>query len=266
MRSVRTERGERLDPEAVARVLRRATELSADDVEPDGIDPEALVAAADEAGIPVVAVRRALAIERLGPPPAAQVGDLVLGPPVVVVDAEVPGHATDALSRIDAWLVAGHHLRRERRRDRRAEFARRKGLVGRTMRTVRSATGEGQLGRLHRVVAAAEDTGAGTCIVRIEADRSTERRTMAGEGAAVTAVGTLGAARRRPARRTGGARRGARRCARRSRRRGQGSRPRRSRGTRGRIGPRRRRAGERPDPIGDRRGAPRVRSPSLTVR
>ena len=192
MRSLRTER---LDPDAVARVLRRATELSADEAdeaEPDGIDPEALVEAANEAGIPVVAVRRAIAIERLGPPPAGHVGDLVLGPPVVVVDAEVPGHAADALSRVDAWLVAGHHLRRERRRDRRAEFARRKGLVGRTVRTVRSATGEGQLGRLHRVVASAEDTGAGTCVVRIEADRSGERRTMAGEGAAVTAVGALG--------------------------------------------------------------------------
>ena len=113
MRSLRTER---LDPEAVARVLRRATELSADDVEPDGIDPEALVEAAHEAGIPIVAVRRALAIERLGPPPDGQVGDVVLGPPVVVVDAEVPGHATDALARVDGWLVAGHHLRRERRR------------------------------------------------------------------------------------------------------------------------------------------------------
>ena len=47
-------------------------------------------------------------------------------------------------------------------------------------------------GGCSRVVASAEDTGAGTCIVRIEADRSTERRTMAGEGAAVTAVGALG--------------------------------------------------------------------------
>jgi hypothetical protein len=192
MRLLRTDGSERLDPDAVARVLRRASELSVDESEPDGIDPDALIEAADEAGIPVVAVRRALAIERLGPPPAGQVGDVVLGPPIVTVDAEVPGHATDAMARVDAWLVAGHHLRRERRREHRSEFARRTGLVGRTVRTVRSVTGEGQLGRLRRVVASAEDTGAGTCIVRIEADRSTERRTMASEGAAVTAVGALG--------------------------------------------------------------------------
>ena len=185
-----------------------------------------------------------LAIERLGPPPAGQVGDVVLGPPIVIVDAEVPGHATDAMARVDAWLVAGHHLRRERRRERRSEFARRTGLVGRTVRTVRSVTGEGQLGRLRRVVASAEDTGAGTCIVRIEADRSTERRTMASEGAAVTAVGALGllvtgllagpvvlvAA---PVVALAGVG-----C------RGEGSRPRRSRRARGGTRPRRRRTGE----------------------
>ena len=41
-----------------------------------------------------------LAIERLGPPPAGQVGDVVLGPPVVVVDAEVPGHADRCAGRV----------------------------------------------------------------------------------------------------------------------------------------------------------------------
>ena len=37
--------------------------------------------------------------------------------------------------------------------------------------------------------ATVRDTGAGSCVVRIEADRSADRRTIAGEGAAVTALG-----------------------------------------------------------------------------
>ena len=66
-------------------------------------------------------------------------------------------------------------------------------MVGRTIRTIRAATGEGQLGRLGRVTATARDTGTGACVVRVEADRAGERRTMLGEGTAVATVGTAGA-------------------------------------------------------------------------
>ena len=61
-----------LDRDAVRRVLHRAT---LDDVDPAGvadvdrIDAEALVAAAVEVGIPEAAVRRSIAVERLGPTP-----------------------------------------------------------------------------------------------------------------------------------------------------------------------------------------------------
>ncbi len=182
--------GEPLDRDVVTRVLRRASELADDGARPvDGIDEEALVEAADEVGIPVDAVRRAIAVERLGPAPSGRLGDVVLGRSIVVVDAELPGPARAAMARLDASLVAGHHLRRERRREGRAEWAKRTGIVGTSIRTVRSALGDRRLGRVSRVAATVRDTGAGSCVVRIEADRSADRRTIAGEGAAVTALG-----------------------------------------------------------------------------
>ena len=107
-----------LDRAAAERVLRRASELAG--AEPDenlplgGFDEEVLVDAAVEAGIPAGAVRRAIAIERLGPVPGGHIGDTLVGPTVVIDEQELPGRADDVLARIDRWLVAGHHMRRDR--------------------------------------------------------------------------------------------------------------------------------------------------------
>ena len=184
-----------LDREAVRRVLRRATELA--DVEPvavetvDGVAPETLVEAAAEAGIPEDAVRRALTVEQLGSPPGGRSG--VLGPAVVVVDDELGGDAAHVLADLDRWLVGGHHLRRDRLHEHTGAWTRRRGLLGTTFRTLRHATGEGYLGDIERIDAVALDTGTGTCVVRVTADRRRERRTRGVAGAAVGGVTTAGA-------------------------------------------------------------------------
>ena len=116
----------------------------------------------------------------------------MLGPAVVLVETEVQGAADEVVERVDHWLVAGHHLRRERRRAGRIEFSRRRDPVGRVMRAVRSVTGEGRLGHVRRIAVAAQDTGTGTSVVRIEADRADDRRTVAAQGTAVAVVGTMG--------------------------------------------------------------------------
>ena len=190
-----------LDRAAVERVLRRASELAgidADDpLELGAIDEETLVVAAVEAGIPAPAVRRAIAIERLGPAPPAHVGDSLVGPTIVIDEQELPGRADDVLSRIDTWLVAGHHMRRDRLRHGRGEWSKRTGIVGTTIRTIRHATGEGHLGDLQRIAATARDTGTGTCVVRVEADRHRDRTVRVASGVAVggaAAVGVVGVA------------------------------------------------------------------------
>jgi len=184
----------RLDRDAVRRVLRRAVELegegqrSVPDV--DAIDAESVVAAATEVGIPEEAVRRSLAVERLGPPPAGRGG--LLGHAVVVVTAELDGDVVDVLALLDAWLVRGHHMRRDRLREGTGSWSRRRGIVGSTFRNLRQVTGEGYLGDLERIDVVVLDSGAGTCLVRVAADRRAERRVRGATGAAVGTVTTAG--------------------------------------------------------------------------
>ena len=113
----------------------------------------------------------------------------MLGEPVVVVEQELAGGPRDVLARLDMWLVGGHHLRRDRLRDGRGSWSRRRGLIGRTYRTVRHATGEGHLGELARVEAVVCDTGVGTCMVRVAADRRRDRRVRGAIGTAIAGVG-----------------------------------------------------------------------------
>jgi hypothetical protein len=185
-----------LDRAAAERVLRRASELAGadpgDPFELGAIDERTLVAAAVEAGIPASAVRRAIAIERLGPVPSTHVGDHLVGPTVVIDEQELPGRAADVLARIDTWLVAGHHMRRDRLRDGRGEWSKRTGLVGKTIRTMRHVTGEGHLGDLERIAATARDTGTGTCVLRVEADRRRDRAMRVASGIVVGGAATAG--------------------------------------------------------------------------
>ena len=185
-----------LDRDAVRRVLRRATTLA--DGEPaqladveERIDADTLVAAAAEVGIPEDAVRRAITLEQLGTRPDRH--GLVLGPAVVVVDEEIHGSAGDVLAALDRWLVGGHHMRRDRLHATTGTWTRRRGVLGSTFRSLRRVTGEGYLGDLQRIDVVGLDTGTGTCVVRVIADRRRERRVRGAAGAAVGGVATAGA-------------------------------------------------------------------------
>jgi len=180
-----------LDAQVVARILRRAGDLERHPVSDDSpgvIAESSLIAAAEEVGLSADAVRRSIAVERLGPPPATRRGDRLIGPAQVSADAEIEASPADALARVDAWLVGGHHLRRDALRAGHGAWSKRTGLVGATVRTIRNATGEGKLGDFESVDAAVRDTGSGSSVVRITVDRSANRR-LAGGGASAIAVG-----------------------------------------------------------------------------
>ncbi|MEP7112449.1 MAG: hypothetical protein ABI862_04220 [Ilumatobacteraceae bacterium] len=184
-----------LDANAVARILRRAGDLErTDDVQDESgtIAEASLIAAAEEVGLSGDAVRRSIAVERLGPPPAARRGDRILGSSQVYADGEIDVPADDALARVDSWLVDGHHLRRDLLAPGHGEWSKRSGLVGVTIRTIRNATGEGKLGDFERVNAAARDTGSGSSVVRITVDRTTNRRFAEGGGTVVAVGGMTG--------------------------------------------------------------------------
>lgn len=184
-----------LDTKVVARILRRAGDLertSGVQDESGTIADASLLAAAEEVGLSVDAVRRSIAVERLGPLPAVRPGDRILGPSQVYADGEIDGSADEALARVDSWLVDGHHLRRDVLRSGHGQWSKRSGLVGVTVRTVRHATGEGKLGDFERVNAAARDAGDGSSVVRITVDRTTSRRFARGGGVVVTVGGMTG--------------------------------------------------------------------------
>jgi len=175
----------------VARILRRAGDIEHDrepENDPRVIGEASLIAAAEEVGMSVDAVRHSIAVERLGPVPTTRRGDRLVGPARVHVDAELPARANEALARVDSWLVDGHHLRRDVLRSGHGEWSKRSGLVGVTVRTIRGATGEGKLGDSQRVDATARETGSGSSVVRVTVDRTTHRR-IAGGGASVVAAG-----------------------------------------------------------------------------
>lgn len=182
-----------LDAKVVARILRRAGDLEgAGDVQDESgtIAEASLIAAAEEVGLSVDAVRRSIAVERLGPLPVARPGDRIVGPSQVYADSEVDVSADEALARIDSWLVDGHHLRRDALRPGNGEWSKRSGLVSVTVRTIRHSTGEGKLGDFERVKAAARETRSGSSVVRITIDRANNRR-VAGGGGTVVAVGGM---------------------------------------------------------------------------
>ncbi len=184
-----------LDPDLVQKILRRAGDLERDTEGRDrarGIDESSLIAAAEEVGLSVAALRRSIAYERLGPLPDARFSDRVLGPSLVFGDGEVDASADEALARVDAWLVSGHHLRRDALRAGRGEWSKRSGVVGIAMRAVRGVTGEGKLGDFERVQATARDVGEGASIVRVCVDRAANRRFAGGGGAVVAVGGTAG--------------------------------------------------------------------------
>jgi hypothetical protein len=184
-----------IDANVVSRILRRAGDLERDGDTQDGaatIAEASLIAAAEEVGLSVEAVRRSIAVERLGPLPLPRLGDRIVGPAQVSADGEVDVPANEALARVDSWLVDGHHLRRDVLRPGHGEWSKRSGLVGVTVRTIRNATGEGKLGDFERVNAAARDTGSGSSVVRIAIDRTTNRRLAAGGGSVVAVGGMTG--------------------------------------------------------------------------
>lgn len=184
-----------LDAKAVARILRRAGDLERAGESQDEagtIADDSLIAAAEEVGLSGDAVRRSIAVERLGPLPLARPGDRILGPSHVYADGEADVPADDALARVDSWLVDGHHLRRDVLRSGHGEWSKRSGLVGVTIRTIRNATGEGKLGDFERISAAARDTCIGSSVVRITIDRTANRRFAVGGGSVVAVGGMAG--------------------------------------------------------------------------
>lgn len=186
-----------LDREAVERVLRRASELSASTVaDPHrGMTEELVLEAATEAGIEAESVRLSLAIERIGdaPPPARFDG--LAGATYVTVDRVVSLDPDTLLGRVDDLLVRRHGLRRARERADRGEWRRRSDAVGSIQRAAQKFGAEGPtLGGVERVEVRTSVIDPQRTLVRVVASRQPQRKVALAGGASIGAAGVaLGA-------------------------------------------------------------------------
>lgn len=187
-----------LSHDAVERVLRRASELA--DVPGDhqsGTSEQAVLEAATEVGLPAVAVRTALAIERLPQVPKPDRLDALRGPRLVAAERVIQLGAADLIERLDAILTKENGLRRARSTDLHVRWTKRADTVGALQRTALRMQGGAQLGTVTAVEVHASLVGgersidAGTA-VRLFADRSQQCTSQLAAGAAVGAAGAAG--------------------------------------------------------------------------
>ncbi len=191
--------GERLDREAVDRILARAHRLEETAAVTDsGVDPDALIAAASEVGIDPNAVRDSLAIERLSiaAPPARRL-DRLAGSADVVVERDLHLTVDQTIEGIQAWLTSLHRLTCDRRSDGTLFARRRSDATARLGRMLSTARGEGRLAASSLVVQAVPQTVGTTptrprTLVRISADRSGPRQARLAGGGSLTAAGVAG--------------------------------------------------------------------------
>ena len=188
---------DRLDRDAVARILARAQEI--DDADPDdgeGIEPDALIEAATEVGIDPNAVRDALAIERFTvAPPGRRRLDRLSGPASIVIEREVPLTVVDSLDGLEAWLTSVHRLVCDRRDPGRLNARRRTDASARVGRTVSSWRGDGRLAGVVALSVEAVPQIVGSTpvhprtLVRVRADRHDARTVRLAGGGTVGLAG-----------------------------------------------------------------------------
>ncbi len=172
---------DRMSPEEVERVLRRAAELQAGEADgSSGLDVESVVAAASEAGISPRAVRTAIAVEKLGGPTDPSALDRLLGVGTVVVQRGVDMDPATAMSRIDRWLTTGHYLQRVHLDEETGRWRRRHDWAARIQRRIRGLTGGAALGEVEGIVAKVAPVDHHRSLVQVRAGRARSRSSSLG--------------------------------------------------------------------------------------
>ena len=181
-----------LDRLAVERVLQRATELSAAETDaataeshlPGQVSPEAVVQAGAEVGIPVRALRKSIALERVGSVEDEEsVADRIVGPDEIVQERFVEITPRELLESLDAWLTSVHHLRRigplpaepDAGVSVRVEWIRRDDVAAKVSRRALGLRGDGRLGEVPSVVATVATVDDDTTALRLTLDRHSKR-------------------------------------------------------------------------------------------
>ncbi len=187
-----------LDHDAAERVLRRAIDLAEQQSggSDHGLSESALIEAAEELGVDPTAVRLALAEERTGVLATAPGrADRLVGPAVLTATRVVDLPCGEAMDAVDRWLRRVGSLRRQRRLDgdgpaATAWYTRRSDPAAGLQRSMRSVTGQEQLGRVGRLKVDTRSLDGGRSLIVLSADLTVERTAVLAGGSTVAAAGS----------------------------------------------------------------------------
>jgi len=182
-----------LDRGALERVLARAAELQVGSGEPEEVLTEdQILELGKEVGLSAQHLRQALAEERTRvalPPDRGGVSAALLGGARVGASRVVPGRPRDILEAIDTWMQRQECLQVKRQFSDRIVWEARRDLVG-TIRRALNVGGRGYaLARAFEVAATAVAVDSSKTIVRIDADLTSFRRSLARQSAGATTLG-----------------------------------------------------------------------------
>lgn len=181
-----------LDRGALERVLARAAELQAGSGEPEEeLTEEQILELGKEVGLSGQHLRQALAEERTRvalPPDRGGLSSKLLGGARVGASRVVPGRPRDILDAIDAWMQRQECLQVKRQFPDRIVWEARRDLVG-AIRRAFNVGGRGYaLARAFEVAATAVPVDSTRSMVRIDADLTTFRSSLARQSAGATAL------------------------------------------------------------------------------
>ena len=186
-----------LDRGALDRVLARAAELNAGQLEPaEGMTEAQLVDLGREVGISPEHIRQALAEERTrvtAPEARGLVGEL-FGATGAVASRLVAGTPVTLLAALDQWMQREEILRPKRRFADRLTWEGRRDLAGNLQAGLNFSGRAYALKGASEVGATVVAIDAQRCLVRLDADFAESRRTAVGLGGAAATIGTLGGA------------------------------------------------------------------------
>jgi hypothetical protein len=184
----------RLDRSALERVLARAAELQAGELDPgESISEDRLLEIAKEVGLAPHHMRQALAEERTRVSVPAETGAMArfAGVTHVVATRVVTGTPAEVLSGLDAWMQREECLTIKRRFPERIVWEEHRGFWMQVRRSMNMGGRGYVLARAHDVSATAVPVDEQRSLVRLEADLSNVRT---GRLAAAGASATLGVA------------------------------------------------------------------------
>lgn len=182
-----------LDRGALERVLARAAELQAGSGEPEEVlTEEQILELGKEVGLSPQHLRQALAEERTRvalPEDRGGLSARLLGGARVGASRVVAGSPRDALGAIDGWMQRQECLQVKRQFADRIVWEARRDLVG-TIRRALNVGGRGYaLARAYEVAATAVALDSTRTMVRIDADLSPFRSSLARQSAGATVLG-----------------------------------------------------------------------------